>query len=183
VGESFQRWSGLHSHRGRRHQRSSTGPCGQLKRSELIMELEEAQAWIAPTQMTEDEVTLVRLLVKGVVDYGRRNILVANGSTIAKTPQMDIKIPRSQAKNRGWPDDQDFTLREFCLRSKDLELNDTIFQVCARDYRADGSIDLVNAMTAEAMMIWINEIATFGIKLEDIMDAETAKPYWESESV
>jgi hypothetical protein len=143
------------------------------------MTIEQAQAWVG-RELTADETECVHLLVAGTVKENVR-VLVANASCIVPTGQMSNKIPRGQAKDRGWPDNVDFTLRDFCLKSKDLEQSKSIFQVCARDYTKDGSINLVNYMTAEALMLWVNEIAPFGIKLIDLLDVADAKLYWEAE--
>lgn len=141
--------------------------------------IEEAEAWMQ-RPLTELETTYIDLLVCATVD-GDEHILYADASCIVNTPQMDNKIPRGQAKDRGWPDDVDFTLADFSLRSKDLPLNKTIFQVSAKDYSPELKQARRSYTSVDDLHIWITEIAPFGIKLSDLLNREDAAQYWEGE--
>jgi len=149
------------------------------------MTIEEIDAWLAPNPApynvaTSNDYYFAHFQTKVMLPNNIRGV-IPNISFICTTPQMDITIPKNFAKIRGWPDDQDFTLRQFVQFYKELPNNKTICQVSACDYRPDGKKTRYGTLTSDSAMIWDKGLAPY-VTFNDFLNISEARIYWESES-
>ena len=130
------------------------------------MTIEEAQAHIGGPLSANQE-RFIHLLKPATIK-GKEKVLVAHAWAVCQTPQLTNKIPRGSARDRGWPDDQDFTLGDFALMIHELEQNKSSFSLSARDYAGSRK----SYTSADDVADWVDNIAPFGIGEDDLLTDE-----------
>jgi hypothetical protein len=136
------------------------------------MTIEEAQAWVAPKQLTEAEVAFVHLLVKGTIK-GSEHILYGRCYLELEDALLEQLIPAEfQVLRWGDVEPIEIELQDFLLLPpRKVEGGTTsIITLCSRDQR--GSMSL--PMPAWRIGAWGEAVIPFGYSVADFLSQEQA---------
>lgn len=132
------------------------------------MNLEQAEAWIAPKEMDEAEVAFVHLLVGGTIN-GSEKVLYGRAYLEIEDALLDEPIPDSFQELRwGQVDPEPVILTEFLLlKPEKIEGGTTsMITLCSKDWA--GSMKM--PMPAWRIGAWVQAVAPFGYTIDDFLD-------------
>jgi hypothetical protein len=132
------------------------------------MTLEEAQAWVAPKEMTEAEVAFVHLLVAGTIN-GNEHVLYGRCYLEVEDVLLTQPIPDSFQELRwGGIKPEPVILTEFLLlKPEKIEGGTTsMITLCSKDWA--GSMQL--PMPAWRIGAWVQAVEPFGYTLVNFLD-------------